>query len=217
MLKELKIKNILFVFSLIFILNACSSKSEKEYNKPDTYWYNQLLKDISMGDLEAADDTFISLESEHRNSLLIQPSILILVNAHMQEEQYILANFYLDEYLKRFTLSRDVDYIRYLKIKSNFMGFKMPNRDQQLIDDTLALVDEFKLRYKNSQYLPLVNSINSRLLMARALMDKEISELYTRRDKPEASLFYLEKSKQSWHYIDDIEKPKTPFIRSLFE
>ena len=24
----------------------------------------------------------------------------------------------------------------------------MPNRDQQLIDDTLALVDEFKLRYK---------------------------------------------------------------------
>ena len=31
-------------------------------------------------------------------------------------------------------------------------------------------------------------------------MDKEISELYTRRDKPEGLLVYLEKSKQSWLY-----------------
>ena len=47
--------------------------------------------------------------------------MLILVNAHIDEEEYVLANFYLDEYIKRFGLSKDIDYARYLKIKSKFL------------------------------------------------------------------------------------------------
>ena len=42
----------------------------------------------------------------------------------MDEEEYALANFYLDEYIKRFSLSKDIDYVRYLKIKANFWGLK---------------------------------------------------------------------------------------------
>lgn len=217
MIKVNRLKNILSIIILIFILNACSSKNSEEYNKPALFWYNKMLKQISMGELEEADDTFISLESEHRNSPFISSAILILVEAHMQHEEYILANFYLDEYLKKFTLSKDVDYIRYLKIKSNFKGFKRQFRDQVLIDDTLVQIEDFRKRYKNSQYLPLVETMKARLLMSKALIDEEIASLYKRRSKPKAQEYYIEKAKESWEDMAEIQKPHVPLVRRVFE
>jgi len=216
MIKNLKIKNILLLLSAIFFFNACSSK-EQEYNKPALYWYNKMMGEIAMGDLDQADDIYTSLESEHRNSPYIPTALLILVNAHMQNEEYSVANFYLDEYIKRFSMSKDIDYARYLKIKANFMGFKQQFRDQQLIEDTLLQITEFKNKYQNSPYMPLVDTINARLLMAKSVMDKEISELYTRKDKPLATQYYMNKSKNSWENQEDINKVKVPFYRSIFE
>ncbi|MBL3520705.1 outer membrane protein assembly factor BamD [Aliarcobacter lanthieri] len=217
MVKNLKIKNILLLLSATLIFNACSSKSEQEYNKPALYWYNKMMMQIGMGDLDEADDTYTSLESEHRNSPYIPTAMLILVNAHMQDEEYALANFYLDEYIKRFSMSKDIDYARYLKIKANFMGFKQQFRDQQLIEDTLVQIEEFKNKYKNSPYMPLIDTMNVRLMMAKAAMDKEIAELYQRRDKPMASEYYMNKSQNSWENPEEINKVKVPFYRSIFE
>lgn len=200
-----------------FVLSACSSKEEEEYNKPALYWYNKMMKQISSGDLDKADDTYTSLESEHRNSPFIPSAMLILVNAHIDEEEYALANFYLDEYIKRFGLSKDIDYARYLKIKANFLGFKYQFRDQQLIDDTIVQIQDFKTKYKNSPYMPLVDTINARLFMAKASLDNEIAELYVRRDKEAAAAFYEQKVKESWVNPAEIEPVKVPWYRSIFE
>ena len=143
--------------------------------------------------------------------------MLILVNAHIDEEEYSLANFYLDEYVKRFGLSKDIDYARYLKIKANFLGFKHQFREQQLIEDTLVQVKDFKSKYPNSPYMPLVDTINSRLTMAKASMDKEIAELYVRRDKAAAATFYEQKVKESWVNPTEIEPVKVPWYRAIFE
>ena len=217
MIKSLKLKNLLLIACAAFVFTACSSKEEQEYNKPALYWYNKMMKQISSGDLDQADDTYTSLESEHRNSPFIPSAMLILVNAHIDEEQYALANFYLDEYIKRFGLSKDIDYARYLKIKANFLGFRYQFRDQQLVEDTIAQIQDFKTKYKNSPYMPLVDTINSRLYMAKASMDKEIAELYIRRDKEKAATFYEQKVQNSWINPAEIEPVKVPFYRSIFE
>lgn len=217
MVKNSKVRNLLFATCAILMFSACSSKSEQEYNKPALYWYNKMMKQISMGDLEEADDTYTSLESEHRNSPYIPTALLILVNGHMDEEEYALANFYLDEYIKRFGLSKDIDYVRYLKIKANFMGFKNQFRNQQLLDDTIHQIEEFKTKYKNSPYMPLVDTINSRIYMAKAAIDKEIAELYKRRDKPSAAAVYEKKVEESWVEHHEINTVDVPFYRSIFE
>lgn len=217
MIKNLKLKNLLLILSATLVFNACSSKSEQEYNKPALYWYNKMMNQIAEGELDEADDTYTSLESEHRNSPYIPTAMLILVNAHMQEEEYALANFYLDEYIKRFSLSKDIDYARYMKIKANFMGFKQQFRDQQLIDDTLAQIMQFKQNYKNSPYMPLVDTMNARLFMAKASLDKEIAELYLRREKPLAHEYYMNKSRDSWANPEEVNKVEVPFYRSIFE
>lgn len=217
MMKSIKFRNILLIACTAFVFTACSSKTEEEYNKPALYWYNKMLKQIASSDLDEADDTYTSLESEHRNSPFIPSAILILVNAHIDEEEYALSNFYLDEYIKRFSLSKDIDYARYLKIKANFLGFKYQFRDQQLIEDTLIQIKDFKSKYTTSPYMPLVDTINARLAMSKASIDKEIADLYIRRDKEMAAAFYQEKVKESWIEPSEIEPVKVPFYRSIFE
>lgn len=216
-MKSFKFKNIILIACTAFVLSACSSKTEEEYNKPALYWYNKMLKQIAASDLDQADDTYTSLESEHRNSPFIPSAILILVNAHIDEEEYALANFYLDEYIKRFSLSKDIDYARYLKIKANFLGFKYQFRDQQLIEDTLVQIQDFKNKYSTSPYMPLVDTINARLFMAKASVDNEIAKLYTRQGKDEAAVFYEQKVKRTWVDPTEIEPVKSPWYRSIFE
>jgi len=218
MINNSKIKSLLLVIASIFVFTACSSKNEvAEYNKPALYWYNKMLTQISRGDLEEADDTYTSLESEHRNSPLIPTSLLILVNSHIDEEEYALANFYLDEYIKRFALSKNIDYARYLKIKANFLGFSYQLRDQELIENTIKDVADFKIRYKNSPYMPLVDTINARLYMAKASLDLSIAKLYEKKDKKKAAAFYNKKVKESWINPNEIEPVNVPYYRSLFE
>lgn len=218
MTTSLKLRNLLLAASAVFVFSACSEKNVKtEYNKPALYWYNKLAKEISLGSLDEADDTYTSLESEHRNSPLIPTALLILVNAHIDEEEYSLANFYLDEYIKRFALSKNIDYARFLKIKANFLGFTYQLRDQELIESTIKEIEEFKIKYSNSPYMPLVDTMNARLYMAKAQLDEEIAKLYAKKDKPKAAKFYQQKVKNSWVNPDEIEAVKVPFYRSIFE
>lgn len=214
-----KFRNLLFVTSLIFLFSACAQKPEtiQEYGKPALYWYNQMITQISGGYLEEADNTYISLESEHRNSPLLPTALLILANAHMDNEEYKLANFYFDEYLKRYALSKNIDYVRFLKIKANFKGFVYDLRNQKLLEDTIAEIDTFKESFPKSSYMPLVDTMSSRLYMAKASLDKEIADLYRKLGKEEAAKYYDEKVKNSWVETDEIEDVDTPFYRYPFE
>ena len=215
---NLKFKSLLLIIWSVFIFSGCSGKQEvAEYNKPALYWYNKMLTQLSNYQIDEADDTYTSLESEHRNSPLIATSLLILANAHIDEEEYALANFYLDEYDKRFTVSKNIDYVRYLKIKANFLGFKYQLRNQDLVEKTLKNVNTFKRDYPNSPYMPLVDTINSRLFMSKVLFDKEIADLYTRVDKTKASKIYMEKVDKSWIKVNEIKEVDVPFYRSIFE
>jgi len=216
MLKTVRNLLLLALVSLVFV--ACSNKQkEQEYNKPALYWYNKMLKEISIGYIEEADDTFTSLESEHKNSPLVSTSLLILANAHIVVEEYELANYYIDEYNKRFGLSKNIDYVRYMKIKANFLSIGYQYREQKLFSDTILEIEQFIKKFPNSPYIHLVRDINSRLHMGKASFDKEISELYGRIDKDKASKLYLEKSKKDWNNPEEIESIKVPWYRSIFE
>lgn len=211
--------SILLIGSSAFLFTACSQKSDEiqEYNKPAIYWYNKMAKEIAYGDIDAADDAYTSLLSEHKNSPLIPTSLQILANAHIEEEQYLLANYYLDEYIKRFVLSKNIDYVRYLKIKANFLSIPERFREQQLVTDTIEESNEFIQKFPKSAYLPLVYTMNARLYMAKASLDKEISELYERIDKPMASEIYKKRVENNWVDKEEIIPAQLPWYKAIFE
>jgi len=216
-MKSRKIFNILFIASLVYIFTGCASKEQEEYNKPAVYWYNKMINQISNYQLDDADNTFTSLESEHRNSPLLPSAIMIIAVTHMEDEEYALANYYFDEYLKKYSLKKNADYIRFLKIKSNFLAFKNQFREQKLLRTTIIDTNKFISEYPNSQYIHIVKNIKARLLMGKSIFDKEIAELYGRVDKPEADKYYTQKASRNWDNVDNIKRVDVPWYISIFE
>ena len=210
-------KLILVIVSVLFIMGCSTKEVEKEYNKPALYWYNKMLKSISDMQLDKADDILTSLQSEHRNSPLLPSALLIIADAHMNEEEYELANYYYDTYIKRYENQNLQSYVRYLKIKSKFMAFKQQYREQKLINDTLLEINTFLYKYPSSPYINLVKTMQTRLYMSKATLDLEIADLYKRKDKPKASEFYTQKAKKSWANTKTIEPVSIPWYRSIFE
>jgi len=198
--------------------SGCSSKKEGEiYNKPAIFWYQGIMKYIKTGDLDKADDYYTSLSSEHIESPLLKESLLILAQAHSKEEEYILANFYLDEFIKRFGDSTSIKYAKFLKIKTNFYAFTYPKRDQVLLNDTIKKANDYIKEYPNSTYIPLVQTMLTKLSLAQKSMDLQIISLYKRVGKPKAAKIYESRLKNAWYKNVKMIKPNTAWYREIFE
>ena len=213
----MKIINVLIVASLVALISGCASKDKEVFNMPATYWYEEIAKEIKAQDLEKADSRYTSLASEHIESPLLPDAMMMLANAHIQDEEYILANFYLDEYLKRYGNKANADHVRYMKIKANYEAFPNPNRNQQLLLDTIVQTKDFLAKYPNSKFRPLAETILVRLEMGEYFLDENIKDLYTRVDKPDAAKLYDEKLKKSSLGEAKIVEPNIPWYRSWFE
>jgi len=167
--------------------------------------------------LEEADNLYTSLSSEHISSPLLPEAMIMLSQAHMQEEEYLLANFYLDEYIKRYGNEERSEYARYMKIKANFESFPNPNRNQQLLLDTIEQTKEFVKKYPDSKYRPMVETMLVKLKLGEYFLIKNIADLYTRIDKPKAAKVYQEKFDNSVVKNANMIKPDIPWYRSWFE
>ncbi|RUM45940.1 MAG: outer membrane protein assembly factor BamD [Hydrogenimonas sp.] len=210
------IQHTIFVVIFLSIMVGCSTKKDQEFEKPALYWYQKVMKSIATGNLEKADNYFTSLESEHVGSPLIPEAMLMLMQAHMDNEEYLLANFYLDEYMKRYGNRKNRQFAEFIQIKAAFYGLRSPQRDQKLINDTLKKARRYIQKYPNGEYTPMVETIAVRLEMTRYMMNEEIAALYKRRNKPKAAEIYRERNEKSWLKKEDIRLPKRDWFDWLF-
>ncbi len=172
--------------------------------------------DIVNSNLDKADNYYISLRSEHTHSQLLPTATLILANAHIDDGSYIMADYYLDEYLKKYATGRRVEYIKFMKLKASFLRLKDINRDQNLILKAIKEADSFITRYPNSIYRALAETIKVRLHMAEYLLNEDIANLYERIGKYGASKIYRDKNRNSVLNLTDIKPPKEGFLDKIF-
>jgi len=199
------------------LLIGCSSKDAvNEYDKPAFYWYQAIVKEVASSNLDKADNYYISLRSEHMRSPLLPEATMELAQAHMQEHEYIMSDYYLDEYLKKYASGERVEQAKFLKIKAAFLGIKDINKDQKLMMDTLADVDTFVKAYPNSSYLPVIQTIKVRLHMAQYMLNENIASLYGRLGKDKAEEIYKNKNATSPLNIADIKAPKVGLLDRIF-
>ena len=198
--------------SLMLMMSGCmsssSSKNHIGYNKSAQEWYDAIEKSVYSNDLEKADKEFISFRSEHIDSNLLPDAMLILAFAHMRQEEYLLANFYLDEYLRKYPTGSNGNYARFLKIKAEFLSIKDINREQKQVMKALKDAKEFYAYNRNSIYAPLIATIITRLEMSQYLLNENIASLYTRIGKPKAAQIYIEKNKKYPFDSSQIEAPR---------
>ncbi len=211
-----KILSLSLSLVLVFFLSSCSQKQDI-YNKPALFWYKLIIKDIRNFDLEKADTHYTSMSSEHASSPLLEPALLILAQAHIDNEEYLLANFYYDTYIKRFGTIKKNEYAKYMKIKANFLSFSYPNRNQELILKTIKETKAYLDAYPKSIYVPLVRTILVKMQMGKYYLDKRISGLYKRIDKDESAKIYEEAVKNSSLKNANMTDPHVPWYRKIFD
>jgi outer membrane protein assembly factor BamD len=210
-------QNILTFFIALVFLAGCSTKEDIEYNKPAMYWYQKITYSIAKYNLDKADDYFSSLQSEHIESVFVPEAMMLLAQAHIEEEEYILAIYYLDEYEKRFAKNEEKAYIDFLKLKAKFYAFEQPKRNQQLLKQSISEINRFLLKYPNSEHIPVVKTMLIRFLLSEYTFNNAIKEIYIKLDKPKAADFYNKKVKYAWMKKIKIEPAKVFWIRALFE
>jgi outer membrane protein assembly factor BamD len=212
-------KSILVGIVLTFLFVGCAKSTEdiEEFNKPALYWYKKISTSISAKNMDKAVAFYISLKSEHMRSPLMPTATMMLAHAHMNNEKYLLANYYLDEHNKRYGESDNREYTEYMKLKASFLGVKEVYRDQKLIMDTIRKAKTYTYRYPDSTYAPLVNTILIRLYMSQYLLNENIAALYDRTGKPDAAKIYRTKNVDSVIKMADIAAPKKGVIAKIFD
>lgn len=211
-------KSILVSIAIAFLFAGCGEKDEvAEFNKPALYWYQKIADSITSGNLDKADAYYISLKSEHMRSPLMPTALMMLAHAHMNEEEYLLANYYLDEYNKRYGEHESQEYTEFMKLKASFLGIKDVYKDQKLIMDSIATAKTYINRYPGSAYAPLVNTILIRLHMSQYLLNENIAALYDRTGKPDAAKIYRDKNKGSVVEMTDITPPEKGIVGYVFD
>ena len=215
---KVNIKKIFVVSITTIFFLACSDKDAvNEYDKPALTWYQDIIKEIGKTNLDKADNLYISLKSEHSRSPLLPTATMLLANAHMEDQAYIMADYYLDEYLKKYASGSRIEQAKFLKIKAAFLGIKDVNKEQKLMLDTLVEVDKFVKKYPKSIYLPVVSTVKVRLHMSQYLLNQNIANLYARLGKEKAAEIYNNKNTHSPLNMADIKAPNIDFIDAIFK
>ncbi|MFW5619122.1 MAG: outer membrane protein assembly factor BamD, partial [Campylobacter hyointestinalis] len=209
-------KALLIISLLVFV--GCGNKNDVElYNLSPEEWYSQVLKDIQNSDLEEADKHYISFSSEHISSPLLEQMLLILAQANVNDEKYETANAYLDEYIRRYGTKEKIEFANYMKIKANFDSFSKPNRNQKLMQDSIAAIENFLKNYPTTQYRPLIETMLVKFKLAQYYLDTQIYSLYERIDRQESAVIYKDKLDVSPLNGIDMIEPTLPWYMRAFE
>ena len=206
------------LLTAFLLFTGCAEKYNQLYNLTPEEWYAEIISDIKNSDLESADKHYVSMSSEHVASPLLEQILLILAQAHANEEEYLMANFYLDEYIKKYgDNSYKTEFAQYLKIKANFDSFSQPNRNQKLMQDSIGEIEKFLYMYPNTQYRPLIETMLAKFKLAVFSLESQIADLYKRTGRTQSSEVYDQKLQNSPLNDTSIIQPELPWYRKIFE
>lgn len=210
------IKTWLVAITALILLSGCGKEPE-EFNKPAEYWYEKMVSAVSNGNLEKADSYFSSLQSEHISSPFLSEATMIMAQAHMAHDEYLLAEHFLNEYIRRYATPEGREYAEFLKVKAKFLALPNPGRDQGLIDETLKGVEAFKVSYPYSTYLPQLNTMETQLHLARGVLNERIAQLYERLGKPNGAEYYRAMAPVTWIKPTEVVNADVAWYREMFE
>ena len=203
------IKKIVFISSLLLLMGCAQKKSDKHF-KTDLQLHQKIKKDLKDSFLDNADNDFMSLEADYPASPYIKSDLLALFLAHLENKDYILSKFYLNQYEKRFASINEIPWCEYKKIKIEFLKYQNAYTNQAEILNILNMCKLYKQNYPNSEFLPEVNTVYAKVYLTKEYLYKEISVLYKKLDKNKAAKLYKTK-------IPKASKPPViPWYKKLF-
>lgn len=177
-----------FIFAVL-LFNACSNDIN-DFQKPATFWYEQIILAINNNNLEKADSYFSSLQSEHIASPLIKDALVLLIQAHMDNNEYLLSSFFVSEYKKRYSNKTNIDFITFLETKASYYAFSNYSKDHGYVTSNISQISLFTENNKNNIYLPYISHMLTSFKLAKREINKEAIRIYKMQDKQKAQEKY---------------------------
>ncbi len=202
-MKNYLFNKLLFIPFLALFLTACVNTptlitpqdGSYQAKSPQDY-YDLILKSIYIHNLDMADKNYLSLRNEDLESSLLPTAMLSLAQAHIGANEYLLANFYFEEFLKSYGSGEWIEYVQFLQLKSVFLRIDNIKKDQKSVEDTLKYARNFYDAYPSSRYTPLVKTMIITLEMAEYKIYTQTAKLYKHLGKKNAYKIYIDKIKQ---------------------
>ena len=194
-----------------FLAIGCSKTKQVVYNQSASFWYEGIFKNIRLGNLEVADNYFSSLQSEHINSPLIPEAMLALGQAPLGSEEYLLADFYFKEYLKRYGNASNADYVSYLQLRSHLYAFKNMSKDQVFMTDSIALIQSFIEKYPDSRYAPFAHEMEVKFVLGQNELNGAIARVYAKGKHKEAEQIYRDRIDSDLQQATNPKASKVPW------
>jgi len=203
---------LIFITIAIFSLNSCQNSknvkidnSTKKVNlSDDLKIYKNIAKNIGNNNFDEADNLYISLKNGYDGSKFTKNAAINLAIAHIQKKEYILANFYLQEYLSYDSSS---EFAKYLLNRNQFLSAVKNSNDLDYLQKALKALETNSYLVYSNDYKILADSMLIRTKLNIAWRNKEISSLYKRLNKQEAVTIYENKIKELGFDIGDIINP----------
>ena len=168
----------------ILIENSSSNNFERKGN-------NKIYNSIQKGDLDAADDAYIDLKTSSEDKQLIADAATNLAIAHIAMGENILANFYIQEALQ---YNPSSEMLRFLLAKNQFLAAAKSSNETTYLQKALDALKTNRSLVSDYDYGILADSMLTRVQLSVALNNQDVSRLYQRLNKADASTFYKEKA-----------------------
>lgn len=205
----------------VLLLASCTfkhaAKKPIDYNLSAQQWYSLIIKDLIANDRDKADEDYSSMASEHIADPLLKPTLITLAFAHIENEEYIMADFYLEEYIKKFGNMQNIEYIGYLKLKAKFDSFSGANRNEELMHRSVSEIKSYLKAFPNSPFNPLVETMLVKFNLAIYYLDQNIAVLYGKMNRPISQKIYETRLKDSPFYGIKMQDPKPIWYKRIFE
>jgi outer membrane protein assembly factor BamD len=204
-------KILIAIPAAIFLLAGCASKSQVNTdNLTANQIHSEIYHAINTGYIDKADNLFLNMEAQYPGSIYIKSDLLMLYLAHLKNEEYILAKYYLNQYETRFASASEIPWCEYEKIRIDFISYKNAYTNQGKILKIIKECKNYQAKFPNSPFLYEVNTIYVKALLTNLYLDDKISKLYKKEDKPKASKLYKVKIPAN------SKPPVVPWYKKIF-
>lgn len=155
---------------------------------------NLTLEDaIAKNKLEVADNLYLDFREDHYRSQKISALMLQLSKAHMQQQEYLLANYYAQSYASDYPDGSHVDEAWYLQLRSYFLRFKSSKESSM---DIYEQFDEASKVYieniRKKEFRTKVKEMQEEAKEIQKNRNEALALYYEKLNKPKAAEFYRE-------------------------
>ena len=190
-------QSIFLLLLIILLLSNCTTSNKNiliENNSSNNFEkksYNKIYNSIQKGDLDEEDNAYIDLKTSIDNRNRIADAATNLAIAHITKGENILANYYIQEALQ---YNPSNQMLHFLLMKNQFLAAAKNSNETSYLQKALSALKTNKRLLSNYDYNILADSMITRVELTIALNNQEISNLYQRLNKTNASTFYKEKA-----------------------